>query len=550
MTEINPEERVLIVAPVGQDASAMATRLDAAGFYSRVCNDLTECSREVVAGAGALVLTEEALELSQFSALLNTLKAQPPWSELPLIILTTAGESNLSSLLDLTVKAAGGVTLLERPISTNTLLRSIEVALRSRRRQYQVRALLAREQTLRAEAENANRVKDEFLATVSHEVRTPLNAILGWATLMRSGKIDASTAQRAIEAIERNAKSQAQLIEDLMDVSRIISGKMRLDIKPIAVTAIVKAAIDSVRPAAEAKNIRMEMLIDPAADKLSGDEGRLQQIIWNLLSNSVKFTPSGGTVQVTVSRKDSFTQISIHDTGEGISPEFLPHVFDRFKQADASTTRKHGGLGLGLAITRNLTELHGGTIEAESEGEGRGATFTVRLPTSAEVSPVRSVESESKDAANEASAISDPPSLTGIRILAIEDDPDSRELLRVVLEGFGAAVATASSAREGLAAMSGWRPAVIVSDIGMPDEDGYTFIEQVRSLDASQGGNTPAIALTAFARVEDKTRALEAGYQMFAPKPVQANELAKMVARLVGRAPENSDPNLAAAFPT
>ena len=545
----NSDERVLIVAPVGQDASAMATRLDADGFCSRICGDLTECAREVVAGAGALLLTEEALELSQLSVLLETLKGQPPWSELPLIILTTGGESNLSRLLDLTASAAGSVTLLERPISTTTLLRSVEVALRSRQRQYHVRALLAREQSLRAEAEKANRVKDEFLATVSHELRTPLNAILGWATIMRSRKIDEATAERAIEAIERNAKSQAQLIEELLDVSRIISGKMRLDIKPIAVTPVVQAAIDSVRPAAEAKDIRLEIVIDPAADKLSADEGRLQQVIWNLLSNSIKFTPRGGSVQVKVSRKDSFAQISVRDSGEGISLQFLPYVFDRFKQADASTNRKHGGLGLGLAIARNLAELHGGTIEAESEGEGLGATFTVTLPITAVVSPVtRVAESENRDAVKETSGISDRPNLAGIKILAIEDGADARELLRVVLEGFGADVATASSAREGLEVMAGWRPDVIVSDIGMPGEDGYSFIEQVRKLKASEGGNTPAIALTGFVRVEDRMRALEAGYQMFVPKPVQANELGKTIATLVGRADEGSESHRAVAF--
>lgn len=537
----NSDERVLIVAPVGQDALAMAQRLDAHGLSTHICGDLVECSREVDEGAGALLLTQEALELSQVSELLETLKAQPPWSELPLIILTTGYEFTLSTLLDLAASAAGSVTLLERPISGTTLVRSVEVALRSRRRQYHVRALLAREKSLRTEAEKANRVKDEFLATLSHEVRTPLTAILGWATMMRSHRLDEPTEKRAIEAIERNARSQLQLIEDLLDVSRIISGKMQLDIKPTSVTAIVKAAIDSVKPAAEAKDISLEIMIDPAADQLSGDEARLQQVIWNLLSNSIKFTPRGGSVQIKVSRTDSFTRISVRDSGEGISSEFLPYVFDRFKQADASTTRMHGGLGLGLAITRHLAELHGGTIEAESGGEGHGATFTISLPTTAAQSEeANAPELDKKDRGEELRQIPDPPNLAGIKILAIEDEEDSRDLLRTILEGFGADVLTASSAREGLKVMASWQPNVIVSDIGMPQEDGYSFIKKVRKLKASQGRETLAIALTAYVRVEDQVRALEAGFQMFMRKPVDAGELGSLIATLTGRYDESS----------
>ena len=540
MQSNNLDERVLIVAPVGQDALAMAQRLDAHGLSTQICSDLVEFSREVRAGAGALLLTQEALELSQLSELLATLKAQQPWSELPLIILTRAGESTLGTLLDLAASAAGSVTLLERPISGTTLLRSVEVALRSRRRQYHVRTLLTREKTLRTEAEKANRVKDEFLATLSHEVRTPLTAILGWATMMRSRKLDEATEERAIEAIERNAKSQVQLIEDLLDVSRIISGKMQLSIKPISVTPIVKAAIDSVKPAAEAKNILLETIIDPAADKLSGDAARLQQVIWNLLSNSIKFTPRGGSVQVKVLRKDSATRISVQDSGEGIRSEFLPYVFDRFKQADASTTRMHGGLGLGLAITRHLAELHGGTVEAESDGEGQGATFTVSLPIPAALYEETHRLQLGKKHRAERRKIPASPNLAGIKILAVEDDEDSRDLLRTILEGFGGHVLTASSAREGLDVMARWHPNVIVSDIGMPQEDGYSFIKKVRKLKASEGRETPAIALTAYVRTEDRERALKAGYQRFMRKPVEASELGRLIAKLTGRNNESS----------
>jgi signal transduction histidine kinase/ActR/RegA family two-component response regulator len=537
MQENNSDERILIVAPVGQDAVAMAQRLDAHGLSTRICGDLGECCREFDAGAGALLLTQEALELSQLFLLLATLKAQQPWSEIPLIILTTAGaESNLSRLLDLTASAAGSVTVLERPISATTLVRSVEVALRSRRRQYHLRAVLEREKTLRTEAERANRVKDEFLATLSHEVRTPLTAILGWATMMRSHKLDSATVARAIEAIERNAKSQVQLIEDLLDVSRIISGKMQLSIQPISLTPIVKAAIDSVRPAAEAKDIPVEVTIEPGADKLSGDESRLQQVIWNLLSNSIKFTPPGGRVWVNVRRKDGFAEITVRDTGEGIRSEFLPYVFDRFQQADPSITRVHGGLGLGLAITRHLTELHGGTIQADSEGEGRGATFTVTLPiTRAQLDEDQSLRLDKNDGDEELANTQDSPNLAGIKVLVIEDDQDSREFLRIVLEGFGADIVTASSAREGLEEIARSHPHVIVSDIGMPHEDGYSFIKKVRRLQPGEGRETPAIALTAYVRGEDQESALNAGYQKFIRKPVDASELGRLIASLAGR---------------
>jgi PAS domain S-box-containing protein len=390
--------------------------------------------------------------------------------------------------------------------------------------------LLERELKMRQEAEQVNRVKDEFLATISHELRTPLNAMLGWATMLKRGKADQSTVAHGIEAIERNAKAQAQLIEDMLDASRIITGKMRLDIRSISLTPIVKAAIDSVQPAADAKEIRLEMVVDPTADKLRADEARLQQVIWNLLSNGIKFTPRGGRIKVKIGRSDSMAEITVTDTGEGISKEFLPLVFDRFKQADASTTRKHGGLGLGLAITRHLIELHGGTIKAESDGPGKGSAFSVRLPLAPIIPPNESNEARSEATGlQEARKETKPPSLVGVRILAIDDLQDTRDMLRNVLAHYGADVTTASSAVEGLAVMAGWRPDVIVCDIGMPGEDGYSFIARVRNLEPVQGGKIPAIALTGYVRVEDRMRSLEAGYQMFVPKPVEADELAASI---------------------
>jgi PAS domain S-box-containing protein len=394
--------------------------------------------------------------------------------------------------------------------------------------------LLAIEQEARRQAEAASRMKDEFLATVSHELRTPLTAILGWATMLHRGKLNEPDVTRALETIERNAMAQAQLVEDLLDVSRIISGKLRLDVKPIELVPVIKAAIDSVLPAARAKGINLQMVVDPAADSVSGDSNRLQQVIWNLLSNAVKFTAEGGRVQVRLDRTDSHARITVSDTGEGIGPDFLPYVFDRFRQEDGKITRRHGGLGLGLAIVRHLVEMHGGTIEAQSAGEGRGATFIIRLPlvvgSAAEGNPEQAPLSENNQAGIDSSI------LDGLRILAVDDEPDSRELVKGMLEQYGADVLTAASVRDGLDALLGWKPDVLVCDIGMPEEDGYSLIRKVRALGPEQGGNTPAIALTGYVRVEERIRALQAGYQMFVPKPVEADELVSMVAGLVGRA--------------
>jgi PAS domain S-box-containing protein len=394
--------------------------------------------------------------------------------------------------------------------------------------------LLAREQSLRTQAEAAGRMRDEFLATVSHELRTPLNAILGWATMLNKDKLDAPVASRAIESIERNAKRQAELIEDLLDVSRIISGKVRLEVKPVVVTSIINEALDAVRPAAEAKSIRLDVKIDPAAEHLRADPTRLQQVIWNLLSNSIKFTHAGGEVTVSVKRIASMAEISVHDTGEGINPDFLPYVFDRFQQADSSVTRKHGGLGLGLAITRHLVEMHGGTIKAQSDGKNLGATFTVSLPIPAvygEYSETR--ETSSLDLQSSLTESHHLPTLRGTNVLAIDDSNDTRELLSAVLEACGASVTTASSVREALDIFARWKADVLICDIGMPEEDGYTFIRTIRQLAPEKGGNTPAIALTGYVRVEDRLRALGAGYQMFVPKPIEAAKLCTIVAHLI-----------------
>jgi signal transduction histidine kinase/ActR/RegA family two-component response regulator len=533
MPTSNTEERVVIIAPVGQDAEAMATLLAAEGFQTEIFSSLAD-AREGLLEAGTLLLTEEALELTQMSEFLETLKAQPPWSELPVIILTRGGESHLVKMLDLIAEAAGSLTLLERPMRATTLSRSVQVALRSRRRQYQARDLLIREQVMRSEAETANQIKDEFLATVSHELRTPLNAILGWATLIRRDNFDNASLPRAIQVIERNARAQAQLIEDLLDVSRMISGKLRLNAKPIELISVIRAAIDSVQPAAEAKGVHLEMVLDIKADRVFGDANRLQQVVWNLLSNAIKFTPKGGRVQVKLERIDSHARIIVNDTGAGISSEFLPHVFEAFRQADGTTTKRQGGLGLGLAIAHRLVEMHGGTLSVASEGEGLGASFTMSIPIETVQTASQAFADSTKVAIPDSKSFdAELPSLSGLRILAVDDEVDTRDMVRGVLEEFGADVVTAGSAKEAVDALRGWQPDVIICDIGMPGEDGYALIRQVREMEAAQRRNTPAIALTGYVRIEDRMRALAAGFQMFLPKPVEANELVITIANLI-----------------
>ncbi|HEX8551470.1 MAG TPA: PAS domain S-box protein [Abditibacteriaceae bacterium] len=391
----------------------------------------------------------------------------------------------------------------------------------------------AAEDALRV-AEDASRTKDEFLAVVSHELRTPLNAILGWANLLNSGRLDEEGRVQALETIERNARSQAQLIEDLLDVSRIMTGNLRMELQPLAIVPIIEAAIDGVRPAAEAKQIRLRMLLDPWAGPVAGDATRLQQVVWNLLSNAVKFTPRGGSIDVSLERLDSHVQIEVTDSGEGIAPDFLPYIFDRFRQADSGTTRRHSGLGLGLSIVRQLVELHGGTVSVQSEGEGQGTTFSVQLPLPAiQVTPraetTGAKESFAAPLDREDGAVA-ATDFSGVRILVVDDEPDSRAVLRAVLSTSKAQVRTASTAAHGLEILQDWCPQLLISDIGMPDEDGYSFIRKIRALE-SPCASVIAVALTAYARREDRTRALEAGFQYHLPKPVGPSELIDTITR-------------------
>ncbi|HYD01303.1 MAG TPA: ATP-binding protein, partial [Phycisphaerales bacterium] len=400
-----------------------------------------------------------------------------------------------------------------------------------RRLDAEVRRLLEAERAARVESERMGVLKDEFLATLSHELRTPLSAILGWCQLIRRGGGNAATAAEGLEVIERNARVQSRLIDDLLDMSRIISGKIRLDVQPVDVQDVVRTAVMSVQHAADAKGVRLEVVLDPLAGPVRGDPARLQQCFWNILSNAIKFTPRGGKVQVSLECINSHLEFTVADTGAGIRPEFLPYVFDRFRQADSTTTRRHGGLGLGLAIVKHLTELHGGKVRAKSPGEGKGTTVSMELPVMVvHADPGHHAAQQGAQASAEGEL-----SLRGIRVLVVDDEPDGREVVRRVLVEFGAEVELAGSAEEALSAVARRPPDVLISDIGMPDHDGYELMRRIRALPAAQGGRTPAAALTAFARSEDRTRAMLAGFQTHITKPVEPLELAAAVASLANK---------------
>ncbi len=535
------KDLVLVLAPTGKDAIVARDILGAASIPVAECTTVADLCRHIDHATGALLIAQEALTRDSFASLCEHLDQQPPWSDIPLIMLTSAGEEPSRSDRAAEVFFGRNVTLLERPFRAVTLISVVRTALRSRRRQYEVRQLLdqrtellAGERSARAEAEAANRMKDEFLASLSHELRTPLNAILGWAQLLQTGQMSEQETREGLQIIERNTHVQTQLIEDLLDISRIISGKLRLDVQLVNLAEVVDASLAVIMPSVNAKNICVHPLIDPQAGSVWGDPGRLQQILWNLLSNAVKFTPKGGRVSVRLQRIDSQVEISVADNGRGISPDFLPYVFDRFRQADASTTRAHGGLGLGLAIVRQLAELHGGRAEVRSNGEGQGAEFIIVLPVAVvdavNQQPVRD-EPKTRRIATFNCADTD---LGGLRVLVVDDDADARQLLERILTACGAEVSAASSADDAIVSLDAFDPHLLVSDIGMPLRDGYDLIHHVRNRGKS-ARDLPAVALTAFARAEDRQRALLAGFQMHVRKPVNPSELMAAVASLAGR---------------
>jgi signal transduction histidine kinase/AmiR/NasT family two-component response regulator len=388
------------------------------------------------------------------------------------------------------------------------------------------------EQQARLQAEEASRMKDEFLTLVSHELRSPLNAMLGYAAMLRRGGLDDQKAKQAADVIERSGKAQAQLIDDLLDTARIISGKLRLLVGPVDLVSVIEESVQTIRPAAEAKGLSLRANLPPRIGQITGDPARLRQVIWNLLSNAVKFTPHRGRVEVLLERVDPHICIIVNDTGKGISPDFLPYVFDRFRQADASSARRYGGLGLGLSLVKYLVELHGGTIEAASAGEGQGATFTVTLP-------VRAVATSLWEAGGAPVTVKISEELAGVRALVVDDEDDARKLITLALAQHGADVVAVSSAAEAYALITATppqeRPDVIVTDIGMPGEDGYSLMRRVREWERGSDFYTPMVALTAYGRTEDRIRALNAGFQTHIAKPVDPSELAVVIASLLRR---------------
>jgi len=538
--EYKIDERVLVLAPVGRDAVLTCQKLGELGFTVESCVDLQELSDEFIKGAGAAFLTEEGLTPDSIDSLITVLRNQPQWSDFPVIVLTTNSTDSTVKLNRLKRLAeAGNVTLVERPARIITLASIIQSALRARRRQYEVRDHLIRrkqmEESLKHRAEElseANRLKDEFLATVSHELRTPLSAIMGWTNLLRDKRLSDENRQRALETIERNGQAQAQLISDLLDVSRVVSGKLRLDIRSVNLESIINAALDTIRPAAEAKSIELDVAFDKSCEQIKGDPNRLQQVIWNLLSNAVKFTPNEGHVKVETVCSESQVEIIVADTGQGITEGFLPYVFDRFRQADSTSTRQHGGLGLGLSIVKHLVEMHGGTVSVKSPGKNKGSIFRILLPAHSrqEATEPRPLIGPAEYNPIDGASI---PRLDGIQILFVDDIADVRELFSTLLTAYGADVRAASSAAEALELMTETRPDILISDIGMPVEDGYTLIQKIRAMEIGKGKRIPAVALTAYAGAQDRMRILSAGYQMHVTKPVDGAELATVVNCLV-----------------
>jgi signal transduction histidine kinase/ActR/RegA family two-component response regulator len=553
--------RVLVLAPTGADAQIASNVLTEYGVSTRACDHISEVCECMEEGAGALLLAEEALFDADAALLMATLAGQELWSDIPIILLTSDGEeARWSATLSELFGASGNLTLVERPCRTATLTSCVQVGLRARRKQYEARDLLFREQqarraasealdrarqseiarealldserAARAEAETANRLKDEFLASLSHELRTPLAVILSWSRIMmkKFGALDPQLCQ-GLSIVTDNARTQAQLISDLLDMSRIISGKISLEPQPTELATLVTNTINGHRPSAEAKNVAIELELGIDTAVVRADSTRLQQVFWNLLSNAIKFTPSGGRVLLAITApQPGRYDVCVRDSGEGIAADFLPSIFDRFRQADGSASRRHGGLGLGLAITKQLVEMHGGEIAAYSDGPGQGSSFVVSLPAHGNDDAMDANAAQSTGLAEFL-----PDSLCGIRVLAVEDQPQMLDIVRRVLEEYGADVAAVGSGQEALELLRA--PAdkgfdVLVSDIGMPKLDGYALLRTVRTDLSIDSQTLPAIAVTAFARPEDRQRLLAGGFQAHLTKPYQVAQLVSAVQQL------------------
>ena len=527
---VNRPLHVLIYAPIGRDGELTATMLTRASISSRICRSMEEVCDGVRDGAGAVLLTEEALHPRNVDLLAATLEAQPAWSDITVLLFAGSDRTETSMRTLRKLEVLRNVTLLDRPIRVVAVVSMVQAALRGRRRQYELRDVLVELHAARGTAEQASRLKDEFLATLSHELRTPLNAILGWVSMLRDQRIEAARVPGVLEVIERNAKVQAQLIADVLDVSRMITGRVTLDVKPVDVHAVLRDALNTVRPAVDAKGLRLEL--HPSLQNvppINVDAARLQQVFWNLLSNAVKFTPRGGRIDVHITRDAEAVTVAISDTGVGLSPDFVPHAFERFRQADQSFTRTYGGLGLGLAIVKNLVEMHGGQVAVESAGKNLGATFRVRLPLADSLT----------------AAVHDhegtPPVRTPARcdfrgqsILVVDDDATTRELLATMLNDCNARVTVAASAVAALHQLDVMVPALLLADIGMPEEDGLSLMRRVRQRSADRGGRVPSVALSAYARSEDREAALAAGFDDFLTKPADPAEIVATIEKWLG----------------
>jgi signal transduction histidine kinase/CheY-like chemotaxis protein len=514
------ENRVLVFMPTGRDAALVCATLEQADVSAQACADARTLEKEIAVGAGAVLMAEEGLQNGTLEHLIDTFNRQPVWSDLPVMLF--AGNAQSSEKLLTAIGTRLNATIVERPIRVTMLISAVRGALRARQKQYQTRDLLN-------QLEESDHQKDLFLATLSHELRTPLNSILGWIQLLRdsSGSID---ARHGLEVIERNAKAQSEIISDILFVSRIITGKFTPDLQPIDLIPVIEEAVEVVLPSIESKHIDLKVCFDPQIKQIKGDHERLKQVFWNLLSNAVKFTPPTGRIDVSAEVSGEHVEIEISDSGMGIDPEFLPFIFERFSQADSSYTRKVGGLGLGLAIVRHLVEIHGGSVSVKSEGTNKGTTFTIKLPVLAAEQPFPAANEELAEP-DESTKTKKLP--TGIKVLLVEDNDDSREMLTVLFAQSDLQITAVASVAEALRAIEQVKPDILISDIGMPEQDGYDLIRKVRQLPSEKGGGIPAIALTGYASLQDRALALKAGYQEHLSKPVDIDELFELVKNML-----------------
>ena len=523
--------RVLVCAPIGRDAALTIELLERAALPCLSCRALPELVDRLAEGAGAVLLTEEALADQHLDALAAALSGQPAWSDIS-VLLFAGNHRDQAALRTLRkLEVLRNVTLLDRPMRASAVVSTVRAALRGRERQYELRDVLLALHKARSDAEDANRLKDEFLATVSHELRTPLNAIMGWVSLLRQARFEPHRVAGALEIVERNAKAQAQIIADVLDISRMITGRIRLNQAPVSLARVVLGALDTIRPGASAKNVEIGTDIDEGPI-VNADPERLQQAFWNIFSNACKFTPPGGRIDVVLRNGGLWSTLRVTDTGPGIEPDFLPHVFDRFRQADRSVTRAHGGLGLGLAIVKQLVEMHGGKVTASSEGPGKGATFEIRLPS--DTTALRS-RPEDGGPPQGKEAIPDVD-FDGRLILVVDDDETTRDLLVTILTGCGARVVAAAGAAAAVAQLEVEVPAAIIGDVTMPEEDGLSMMRRIRSRPAARGGTVPAIALSAYARTEDRLAAFDAGFDEFLTKPAMPADVVRAVAAVLPEA--------------